>query len=109
MVGSLTVTDTGRDLARAVFWPSVSATRRPVIAAYRIACFGTTPPALRDQFEYGWNDVDERVFAAGTALAPRVASWTDRAFFAAADGNGRGVAAVLAIAGIRSTGATNPR
>jgi uncharacterized protein (DUF2236 family) len=109
MVGSLTVTDTGRDLAHAVFWPSIPATRRPLVAAYRLACFGTTPAALREQFDYGWNEVDERVFAAGTALAPRVAPWTDRAFFAAADGNGRGVRAALALAGIRPTGVTNPR
>lgn len=105
MVGSLTVSDTGRNLARAVFWPTVPASRKPLIAAYRVACFGTTPAPLRDQFAYPWNGVDARVFAAGTALAPRVAPWMDRAFFAVADGNGRGVAAALALAGIRPPGA----
>jgi uncharacterized protein (DUF2236 family) len=105
MVGTLTVCDTGRDLARAVFWPTVPSTRKPLIAAYRLACFGTTPASLRDQFGYPWNHVDMRVFAAGTAVAPRLAPWTDRAFFAVADGNGRGVAAALALAGIRNAGA----
>jgi uncharacterized protein (DUF2236 family) len=102
MVASLRVSDTGRDLARAVFWPVVPSTRKPLIAAYRLACFGTLPPSLREQFDYRLNRVDTRAFAAGTALAPRVAPLTDRAFFAVADGNGRGVTAALALAGIRS-------
>lgn len=102
VVSSLTVSDVGRDLARAVFWPAVPASRKPLIAAYRLACFGTTPAALRDQFEYRLNRLDTRAFAAGTVLAPRFAPWSDRAFCAVADGNGRGVAAALALAGIRS-------
>jgi uncharacterized protein (DUF2236 family) len=106
MIDSLIVSDTGRDLARAVFWPPVPSSRRPLIALYRLACFGTTPARIRDQFEYRWTGADTRAFAAGTALAPHLARWTDRAFFAAADGNGRGIAAALALAGIRSGGAT---
>lgn len=108
MVASLRVSGTGRDLARTVFWPTVPASRKPLIAAYRLACFGTTPVPLREQFACRWNRVDTVVFAAGTAVAPRLAPWTDRAFFAVADGNGRGVAAALALAGIRSADATTP-
>jgi uncharacterized protein (DUF2236 family) len=101
MVMSLTVTDTGRELARAVFWPDVPVTRQPLVAVYRLACFESLPPALRTQFPRPSTTADLRMLRAGRALAPRVAQWTDRAFFAVADGNGRGVAATLALAGVR--------
>ena len=101
-VASLTVSDTGRELAHAVFWPDVPVTRKPLIAAYRLACLGSLPPVLRAQFGYPWTRHESRVFAVGRAAVPHVASWTDRAFFAVADGNGRGVAAALTLAGIRT-------
>lgn len=102
-IGSLTVTDVGRDLARAVFWPSVPANRAAIINLYRAASFGTLPPRLRDQFGYRWEASDRRRFFAGKVLAPAVAPLIDQAFFAVADGNGRGVAAVLTLAGISDT------
>jgi len=98
---SLRVTDVGRDLVHAVFWPEVPASRRPLIALYRVACFGSLPPPLRAQFPRPWTDSDRHLFRAGGVIAPHIAPWTDRAFFAAADGNGRGVTATLAMAGIR--------
>lgn len=49
-----------------------------------------------------WSRRDSRVFTVGRAAVPHVAPWTDRAFFAVADGNGRGVAAALTLAGIRT-------
>lgn len=99
-VESLTVSDTGRELARAVFWPDVPASRKPLIAAYRVACLGSIPPALRGQFGLPWRHRNESMFAVGRAVVPHVAPWTDRAFFAVADGNGRGVASALSLAGI---------
>src|SRR4051812_21677331 len=101
MVASSTVTDVGLELARAVFWPDVPATRRPLVGLYRLACFGSLPQALRAQFPHPWTAADRQAFRAGRALAPYIAPWTDRAFFAVADGNGRGVSAALALAGIR--------
>lgn len=106
VVSSLTVSDTGRDLARVVFWPDVPTSRRPLVALYRVACFGTLPFALRAQFPRPWTNVDHRVFSAGRVAVPRIAPWTDRAFFAVADGNGRGVSTVLSVAGIRQSGRT---
>ena len=103
VVSSLTVTDAGHELVRAVFWPDVPISRRPLIALYRLACFGSLPPSLRAQLPRPWTDSDRRLFRAGSRVAPHVAPWTDRAFFAAADGNGRGIAATLAVAGIRAT------
>jgi uncharacterized protein (DUF2236 family) len=105
-IDSLIVSDGGRDLARAVFWPAVPANRAAIIALYRAACFGTLPPRLRDQFGYRWEASDRRRFSAGRVVAPAVAPLIDRAFFAVADGNGRGVSTVLALAGIRGTAST---
>ena len=102
-VASLAVTDAGRELARAVFWPTVPLTRRPLIAVYRVACFGSLPPALRTQYPHPWTNAERRAFRAGRAVAPHIAPWTDRAFYAVADGNGRGVSSTLALAGIRRT------
>ena len=101
-VASLRVSDTGRELAHAVFWPDVAPTRKPLIALYRLACLGSVPPVLRAQFGHPWSHRDGRVFTLGRAAVPHVAPWTDRAFFAVADGNGRGVAAALTLAGIRT-------
>jgi len=101
MAMALTVTEVGRELARAVFWPDVPTSRRPLIALYRLACFGSLPEPLRSQFPRPWTAADARAFRAGRAAVPHLAPWADRAFFAAADGNGRGVSATLAVAGIR--------
>lgn len=103
-INSLEVTDVGRELARAVFWPTVPANRAPIINLYRLASFGTLPRSLRDQFEYRWTEPQRRWFSVGNVLAPVVAPVTDRAFFAVADGNGRGISAALALAGIRDHG-----
>lgn len=102
-INTLEVTDVGRELARAVFWPAVPANRAAIINLYRVASFGTLPPRLRDQFEYAWDRPQKRWFSAGNVLAPVVAPFTDRAFFAVADGNGRGMSAALALAGIRGS------
>ena len=80
------------------------ANRAGIVKLYRVASFGTLPPRLREQFGCPWARSEERWFSAGSALAPLVAPLTDRAFFAVADGNGRGVAAALAVAGIRTSG-----
>jgi uncharacterized protein (DUF2236 family) len=101
MVGSLEVTDVGRQLARAVFWPPVPANRGPIISLYRLASFGMLPARLRDQFGYPWQRSRERVLHGGKHLAPVVAPVADRLFFAIADSNGRGMSAALALAGIR--------
>jgi uncharacterized protein (DUF2236 family) len=103
-VDSLTVSEVGRELARAVFWPSVPASRAAIVKVYRVACFGSLPPHLREQFGYRWEGPERWWFSAGGILAPIVSPLTDRAFFAVADGNGRGIAAALALAGIRSAG-----
>ena len=103
VTAAVNVSDVGRDLARAVFWPAVPANRAAVISLYRVASFGTLPPRLREQFGYAWGPPQRRWFARGHVLAPFVARVTDRAFFAVADGNGRGVSTALALAGIRSS------
>ena len=102
-ISSLEVTDLGRKLARAVFWPAVPASRSAIINLFRVGSFGTLPVPLRDQFQFGWGTHQERWFSVGSVLAPVVAPLTDRAFFAVADGNGRGMSAALALAGIRGS------
>lgn len=100
---ALEVSDVGRQLARAVFWPPVPTSRAPVVGLYRSASFGSLPPRLREQ--YRWKAPEAQLFEAGRLLAPVVASITDRLFFAVADGNGRGVRTALALAGISSASA----
>lgn len=87
VIESLNVTDIGRELARAVFWPPVPASRTAIINLYRVASFGSLPPRLRDQFEYPWERPQRRWFSVGNILGPLVAPVTDRTFYAVADGN----------------------
>jgi uncharacterized protein (DUF2236 family) len=104
VVESLDVSDIGRELARAVFWPTVPANRGTIIHLYRVASYGSLPPRLRDQLGYPWERSQRRWFSTGSILGRLVAPVTDRAMYAVADGNGRGISAALALAGLRTSG-----
>jgi uncharacterized protein (DUF2236 family) len=96
----LRVSDVGRTLARAVFWPPVPRTRRPLIAAYRATSFGSLPDGLRVQYGYDWRPLTWGALRASRPVAPQIARTLDRLFYLVADNEGRGVRTALAVAGI---------
>lgn len=64
-VATLQVTDEGRRLVRDVIEPSkmpfnLHVLLQPVMGAFKIATLGATPPAIRRQLGFGWNEKDER-------------------------------------------------
>ena len=100
-VERLRVTNTARELARAVFWPSVPRNRQGLIRLYRVACFGDLAPELQRQFHWSWTPADRRLYTTWNRAGSFVAPVTDRLFYAVADGNGRGITATLKLAGVR--------
>ncbi len=63
-VAGLSVTDVGRELAQDIVRPGLPFKLHfplsPAIGLHRRLAIGLTPPALRDQFGFSWNDDDER-------------------------------------------------
>jgi uncharacterized protein (DUF2236 family) len=51
----LRVTDTARELARAVLWPPRSALAWPALATMRLATIGLLPAPLRDAYGFAWD------------------------------------------------------
>lgn len=56
MIATIKVTDDGRRLVRDVLQPP----RIPFLGPFRIATLGATPPEIRRQLGYPWNEKDER-------------------------------------------------
>jgi len=70
--GELRVTDTARELARAVLWPPRSALAWPALATVRLATVGLLPPTLREDYGFVWNDRRARAFGVSAAVIRRV-------------------------------------
>jgi uncharacterized protein (DUF2236 family) len=67
----IAVSETGRRLAREVFWPPVPLLLRPLLALARLPAIGLLPPRLRAAFGFRWDarhEVALRLLALATRL-----------------------------------------
>ncbi|RAY14170.1 DUF2236 domain-containing protein [Actinomadura craniellae] len=60
-IAALEVSDTGREVARAVLWPQRPRWLRPAGGLNRFLTIGLLPPRLREQFDLPWSARDERL------------------------------------------------
>ena len=73
-VATLQVTDEGRRLVRDVIEPgrlplNLQVLLKPLLGVFKTATLGATPPAIRRQLGYAWNEKDERRYERIYALA----------------------------------------
>jgi len=69
--GEIRVTDTARELARAVLWPPRSAFAWPALATVRLATLGRLPVALRGEYGFAWDARRAAALGATTAVIRR--------------------------------------
>jgi uncharacterized protein (DUF2236 family) len=72
MVGTLEVTDTARDVARAVLHPKLPAVTSPALELVRQITVGLLPRPIREQYGFRW-DAPRKAALHATALASRMA------------------------------------
>ena len=70
--GEILVTDTARELARAVLWPPRSAFAWPALGAMRLATVGRLPLVLRTQYGFAWGARRAAALDATTAVIRRM-------------------------------------
>ena len=66
--GKISVTDTGRALARAVLYPPRWYIAWPAFRALQLLTIGSLPPSIRRGYGFEWRARDDRSFARATAL-----------------------------------------
>jgi uncharacterized protein (DUF2236 family) len=70
--GEIHVTDTARELGRAVLWPPRSALAWPALTTMRLATVGLLPGALRGEYGFAWDTRRAAALRASTAVVRRV-------------------------------------
>jgi uncharacterized protein (DUF2236 family) len=68
MVGSLTVTETARELATALLWPRIPWPARPVLPVARFLTVGLLPEPIRAGYGYSWTPRQARRLERGRRL-----------------------------------------
>jgi uncharacterized protein (DUF2236 family) len=72
MVDSLSVTETARELAGALLWPTVPWPVRPALPLVRFITVGLLPQPIRAGYGYSWTDRQARRLERGRQLTSAV-------------------------------------
>jgi uncharacterized protein (DUF2236 family) len=69
--GEIRVTDVGRELARDILYPPMSAPAWPALVVLRLATVGLLPPALREEYGFPWSRRRAAALRASAAVIRR--------------------------------------